>query len=68
MKRMEKIKCSDVLWVGAHESPKASGINKDSWKWISDGSIVSTTAWSKGEPNNFGKKEEECGSIGLSPL
>ena len=66
-KRMKKIKCSDVLWVGAHESPKAPGINKDSWQWISDGSSVSTTAWSKDEPNDSAERDEECGSIGLTP-
>ena len=66
--RLKKIKCSDVLWVGAQESPKAKGVNKDGWKWISDGSKVSTETWRTwyggGEPNNYGGKEEECGWVG----
>ena len=67
--RLKKIKCSDVLWVGAQESPKAKGVNKDGWKWISDGSKVSTETWRTwyggGEPNNKdGRNEEECGWVG----
>ena len=66
--RLKNIKCSDVLWVGAQESPKAKGVNKDGWKWISDGSKVSTETWRTwyggGEPNNYGGKEEECGWVG----
>ena len=62
--RLKKIKCSDVLWVGAQESPKAKGVNKDGWKWISDGSKVSTETWRTKEPNNFGGREEECGWVG----
>ena len=54
---------TDLLWVGAHESPKAPGINKNSWKWISDGSSVSTAT--KKEPNNDGGEEEECGFAGI---
>ena len=60
--RLKKIKCSDVLWVGAQESPKAKGVNKDGWKWISDGSKVSTETWRTyyggGEPNNYGDGED----------
>ena len=67
-KRLEKIKCSDVLWVGAHEDPKAPGVNKDSWKWISDGSSVSmsTKMWLPNRPNNmYGKHGEmDCGHVG----
>ena len=66
-KRLEKIKCSDVLWVGAHEDPKAPGVNKDSWKWISDGSSVSmsTKMWLPNKPNNNnGKTEMDCGLVG----
>ena len=59
--RMRKIKCTDVLWVGAHENPKTPGVNPELWTWISDGSSVSKGVWQTGEPNNFKDKEEECG-------
>ena len=62
--RLEKIKCSNVLWVGAYEDPKAPGVNLDGWKWVSDGSRVSTSVWQEGEPNNYKDKEEECGVAG----
>ena len=56
--RMRKIKCTDVLWVGAHENPKTPGVNPELWTWISDGSSVSKGVWQTGEPNNFKDKEE----------
>ena len=39
--RLSKVKCTDVLWVGAHESPKRKGVNKNGWQWVSDASNVS---------------------------
>jgi hypothetical protein len=45
--RLSKVKCTDVLWVGAHESPKRKGVNKDGWQWVSDASNVSGV-WSTG--------------------
>jgi hypothetical protein len=45
--RLSKVKCTDVLWVGAHESPKRKGVNIDGWQWVSDASNVSGV-WSTG--------------------
>ena len=66
--RMRKIKCADVLWVGAHEKPKTPGVNPELWTWISDGSSVSEGVWQAGEPNNFKDQEEECGFAGFQRL
>jgi hypothetical protein len=44
--RLSKVKCTDVMWVGAHEYPKRKGVHKDGWQWVSDASNVS--GWSTG--------------------
>ena len=38
--RLAKIKCTDVLWVGAHEAPKTRGSDRARWRSISDASSV----------------------------
>ena len=43
--RLSRVKCTDVLWVGAYESPAQAGINKEAWKWASDGSPVASWSW-----------------------
>jgi len=62
--RLAKIKCTDVLWVGAHEAPKTRGSDRARWRWISDASSVAASVWHDGEPNNYEGVEEECGFVG----
>ena len=57
--RLAKIKCTDVLWVGAHEAPKTRGSDRARWRWISDASSVAASVWHDGEPNNYEGVEEE---------
>ena len=43
--RLAKIKCTDVVWVGAHEAPKTRGSDSTRWRWISDASSVAASVW-----------------------
>ena len=63
--RLPGVKCTDVLWVGAHESPKSYGVNIAYWRWVADASSVAGDSWWDSEPNNDLGLEEDCGFVGL---
>nr|ADF87943.1 C-type lectin 5 [Azumapecten farreri] len=48
---------SDHQWIGATDRDK-----EGEWRWISDNSLVSFTAWGSGEPNNV-DDNEHCGHV-----
>lgn len=53
-------------WLGGFQAP-GSGEPGGGWRWVSD-EPWSYTAWSPGEPNNFGGIEDRLGFFKLSGL
>ena len=45
-------------WIGLHRDPR----NKSRWLWV-DGSSADYTNWNRGEPNNYGGKQEDCAEM-----
>ena len=52
-----KIRDSQRTWIGLYRNPK----EKSRWLWV-DGSRLTYTYWSSGEPNNAGGSED-CAEI-----
>ncbi|XP_047433202.1 CD209 antigen-like protein E [Mugil cephalus] len=46
-----------VTWIGLSDRE-----TEGTWEWV-DGTLLNKSFWKTGEPNNYGGRDEDCGTI-----